>query len=175
MADTSPPSEAAWPPSGVRQGRADCRALLRQVLVALAPAGPLAGARQLWLADTDFNDWPLDDEQVLSALAVWLRQPGRQLRLVSQDFGALARAHPRFARWRRDWTHAMAIWAPEDGNLAQPLRGLLAAPVWLQRQDAPDWRIRCTTDSLQIRALEPQIADFLQRCTHAWPATTLGL
>ena len=77
---------------------------------------------------------------------------GRTLHLVGEDFDAAARSHPRLARWRRDWTHAMATLSPADGSLPPGLRGLLAAPLWLQRLDAPDWRLRATTDTLQARA-----------------------
>jgi hypothetical protein len=177
MAMTPPP---AWPLAGVHQGRQVCGDLLRQALLGLAPTAtggalPLAGTRLLWLADPDFADWPLDEPAVLSALSAWLRQGGRQLRLAGEHFDTTARLHPRLARWRRDWTHAIEIVAPSEGALPPDLRGLLAAPLWLQWLDAPDWRIRCSTDVVHARAIQAQIADFLQRCEPAWPATTLGL
>ncbi len=174
------PAPAPWPAGGLHQGRQVCTDLLRQALLALSPtagdgAWPLAGTRQLWLADTDFADWPLDEPAVQTALGAWLRQGGRQLCMAGEQFDVAARLHPRFARWRRDWTHAIATWAPVEGRLPQALHGLLAAPLWLQWQDAPDWRIRCFTDAVHARAMQAQIADFLQRCEPAWPATTLGL
>ncbi len=172
-------ADAAAPTPGLHQGRATVQALLRQTLLALAPAAPggssLASARQLWLADADFSGWPLEDAAVLAALAAWLRQGGRKLNIAGDDFVATARAHPRFARWRRDWSHALAVWAPAEGPLPTQLRGLLAGPVWLQWQDAPDWRMRCLTDPVHARAMHAHIADFLQRCEPAWPPTTLGL
>lgn len=172
---------------GVHQGRQACTALLRQVLIALAPpadpavpdalppAPSLASAREVWLIDRQFNDWPLDDPVVLSALAAWLRQGGRRLQIMGVDFEATARALPRFARWRRDWMHAIDAHRPVDGLLPPALRGLWAGPVRLQWLDAPDWRMRVITDSVQVRALQTEVADFLQRCEPAWPSTTLGL
>jgi hypothetical protein len=135
----------------------------------------LSGIRDLWLADPDFADWPLDEPAVQAALAAWLRQGGRQLRIAGQHFDRTARLHPRFARWRRDWSHAIDVRAPIEGALPAPLCGLLAAPLWLQWQDAPDWRMRCFTDAVHAHAVHAQIADFLQRCEPAWSATTLGL
>lgn len=170
------------PAPGVHQGRSACEALLRQALRGLAPsttpsaaASPWAGARQVWLVDPDFTDWPLDEPAVLDALSAWLRQGGRQLHLCGLHFEATAQRHPRLARWRRDWTHAMAVHRPSEGGLPAAVRGLLAAPLWLQYLDAPDWRIRCFTEAVHARAVHAQIADFLQRCEPAWPATTLGL
>jgi hypothetical protein len=176
----SPPLSSPWPQPGVHVGRQACTGLLRQALLGLAPDAPevtqpLAVTRVLWLADPDFADWPLDDPAVLSALSAWLRQGGRQLRMAGEQFDATARRHPRLARWRRDWSHAVEIWAPVEGGVPPPLRGLLAAPLWLQWLDAPDWRMRCFTDAVHARAIQAQIADFLQRCEPAWPVTTLGL
>lgn len=164
----------------MHQGRQVCIGLLRQALLGLSPdaaAGsvPLAGTRLLCLADPDFADWPLDEPAVLAALSAWLRQGGRQLRLVGERFDATASSHPRLARWRRDWNHAIEVWAPSAGRLPPALRGLLADPLWLQWQDAPDWRMRCFTDAVHARAIATQAADFLQRCEPAWPPTTLGL
>lgn len=175
-----PPMPAHWPAPGLHQGRQVCAGLLREALMALSPtagpgAWPLAGVRDVWLADPDFADWPLDEPAVQAALSAWLRQGGRQLRMAGLHFEQTARRHPRFARWRRDWSHAIEVWAPSDGSMPWPVCGLLATPLWLQRQDAPDWRIRCFTDAVHARATSVQIADFLQRCEAAWPATTLGL
>lgn len=184
MPDPVPPvaatGPAPWPATGLHQGRRVCTGLLRRALLSLSPAAggdawPLATARDLWLADPDFADWPLDEPEVQSALSAWLRQGGRQMRIAGQHFDLTARRHPRFARWRRDWSHAVAVWTPGDADLPWPVCGLLAGPLWLQRQDASDWRIRPTTGAAGVRGVSAQIADFLQRCEPAWPATTLGL
>lgn len=169
--------DAAWPRSGLHQGRIDCAALLRQALMGLAPAAamPWGAARSIWLADPDFADWPLDEPVVLEALGAWLRQGGRQLRIVGVHFDKVERHQPRFSRWRRDWSHAISVVSPAEGDLPPELRGLHAAPLWVQWLEAPDWRLRCSTDARQARLVDAWIADFLQRCEPAWPATTLGL
>ena len=165
------------PASGVHQGRAACQGVLRQALLGLAPAAGAAAppARQVWLVDPDFSAWPLDEPAVLSALTAWLRLGGRQLHLLGLHFDVTARCHPRLTRWRRDWTHAVAVHTPADGHLPAALHGLLAPPLWLQWLDAADWRLRGTTHPAQARSQQAVIADFLQRCEPAWPVTTLGL
>ena len=194
---TNPPEPALpGPTSGLHQGREPCRASLRQGLLGLqadtmiaagtvgaAGVSPASAAgasvrrapRQAWLVDRHFGDWPLDEVAVQDSLSAWLRPGGRVLRIVGIDFDTTARALPRFARWRRDWSHRIEVLSPADGLLPAPLRGLITGAAAWQWLDAPDWRLRVVTDPVQVRAAEEQIADFLQRCEPAWPATTLGL
>ncbi len=183
---TSHDAQDGWPSASLYQGRDACTDLLRQALLGLTPVttptamagtapAPWANTRQLWLADPDFTDWPLGEPAVLDALSAWLRQGGRQLRIAGLQFDATARRHPRLARWRRDWSHAIDVWTPVEGGLPPLLCGLLAAPLWLQRLDASDWRIRCNNRAEQAHTVQTQIADFLQQCESAWPVTTLGL
>lgn len=175
----------------VQHGRQACSALLRQVLLdavrsadvkpaAQGAANPVtseqpAPTADLLLIDRDFAVWPLDEPALLQALVAWLRLPGRRLRIVALDFDALARSHPRFARWRRDWGHRIEALCPVDGALPPGMRLLAAGPVVLQWLDAPDWRLRQITDVVHVQSLREQCADFLQRCEPAWPLTTLGL
>jgi hypothetical protein len=179
--DTS--HEPVAPLAGVHQGREVCRALLRQALLDLGapePATTDAAARRprprsAWLVDHHFADWPLDEPAVLDGLSHWLRPGGRGLVLAGLDFDTTARALPRFARWRRDWSHRIEVRCPADGLMAPSLRGLVAGDVAWQWLDAPDWRLRPLTNPVQRRGFQEQLADFLQRCEPAWPATTLGL
>jgi hypothetical protein len=192
-ADDRPPGDPAARPlpgdesahllPGVHQGREVCRGRLRQQLLDLgAPDTPASATparrpppRAAWLVDRHFADWPLDEPAVLDRLSGWLRPGGRCLHLVGLDFDATARALPRFARWRRDWSHRIEVWTPVDGLMPTALRGLVTADVAWQWLAAPDWRLRQLTDPVQIRVFYEEVADFLQRCEPAWPATTLGL
>ena len=170
-------------PAGVHQGREVCRALLRQALLELGePEPPAADSaprrpspRSVWLIDRHFADWPLDEPLVLDRLSAWLRRGGRGLVLVGLDFDTTARALPRFARWRRDWSHRIEALRPADGLMPAALRGLVAADLAWQWLDAPDWRLRQLTNPVQICALCEELADLLQHCEPSWPATTLGL
>lgn len=180
MTRAAEPSELPQP--GIHRGREHCRALLRQALIDLAgTAVPSAGAarpalREAWLVDRQFGEWPLDDPAVLDSLSAWLRPGGgRCLHIVGLDFEATARALPRFARWRRDWAHAVDARRPAEGVPMPPLRGLLAGSLVWQWLDAPDFRLRLITNPVHWRAAQEQLADFLQQCEPAWPVTTLGL
>lgn len=178
-----PGDESARPLPGFYQGREVCRGRLRQQLLDLgAPdttaadtAAPRRPPRAAWLVDRHFADWPLDEPAVLERLSGWLRPGGRCLHLVGLDFDATARALPRFARWRRDWSHRIEVWAPVDGLMPTALRGLVTTDLAWQWLDAPDWRLRQLSHPVQIRVYYEEVADFLQRCESAWPATTLGL
>ena len=180
-------------PNAVLQGRSDCTAQLRTLLCGLAPMPPGAstdvGTAPAWmfdplparvlLSDSQFADWPLDDPVVLASLSAWLRPPGRALQLVGQDFAAVARRFPRFARWRRDWAHRVEVWQPTDAEWPAGQRLLLAPTLAAQWFDVPSARtiarLRLITNAVHVRALHTQSADFLQRCEPAWPVTTLGL
>jgi hypothetical protein len=178
-----PGGDDARPRPGVCQGREACLGQLRQALLDLGapdttardPAAWRPRPRDVWLVDRHFADWPLDEPAVLDHLSGWLRQGGRCLHLVGLDFDTTARALPRFARWRRDWSHRIEVGSPVDGLMPAALRGLVTADVAWQWLDAPDWRLRQLTNPVQIRAFYEEVADFLQRCEPAWPATTLGL
>ena len=170
MDDLAPPS-----PPNLYQGRQACIACLREVLCGLGASNAVGLPRAALLVDADFTDWPLGEPAVLDALARWLRPPGRLLRLVALDYEALARAHPRLARWRRDWSHRIEAWRPGDGVLPDGVRGLQAGATVLQRLDAADWRLRRITDPVHRQAMHEACADFLQRCEPAWPVTILGL
>lgn len=164
------------PESDLTHGRSACSAALRELLCNLTasePAGAVSG--DVLLIDNDFADWPLNDLAVMQALQTWLKPPGRRLRMVGLDFDAVALAHPRFFRWRRDWAHRIEVWRPADGVWAPDLRGLLAGPVALQWLDAPDGCLRRLTGKVQVHALRERSAAFLQHCELAWPVTTLGL
>lgn len=180
-------------PSAVLQGRSDCTGQLRALLCGLAPVPPGlssdAGAAPAWafdplptrvlLSDIQFVHWPLDEPAVLASLSAWLRPAGRALHLVGQDFAAVARQFPRFARWRRDWAHRVAAWQPTDAEWPTGQRLLLAPNLAAQWLDAPNTRsiarLRVITNPVHVQALHTQSADFLQRCEPAWPVTTLGL
>lgn len=144
----------------------------RQRLLAL-PAAP--ELRQLWLCDEQFAQWPLGEPEVQAALADWLRLPGRQLGLLAQDFEALARCQPRFARWRPEWMHRIRAVRPDEDAPPWPAIGWLderTALCWLSR---PMWRARVTTDRASVAQLRRELDAFLQRCVSAWPVKALGL
>jgi len=172
-------------PSQVVHGRPEGQAWLRGMLLALSPeADAVAGnandqraavPRELICIDDAFEHWPLDEPAVHEALAAWLRLPGRRLQWIARDWQAVARRHPRFARWRTTWSHKMSYWAPHDDNEFGRVRGVLGEDWVMERLDAPDWRWHAITNAVQVQAMHNDVADFLQRCEAAWPTTILGL
>jgi hypothetical protein len=165
-------------PQSVVVGRGACSALIRQALCALGAPNDQPASRlpiHLMMVDELGDLWPLDEPEVMAALSVWLRPPGRHLYLVAADFERLARRCPRFALWRKNWVHRISCMKPAEGPLPGALHGWWSDTLALQRLDAPDWRIRTITNLVQIRSMHSQCADFLQRCEPSWPPTTLGL
>lgn len=154
------------------EGREAVVAAWRQVLTGL----PQGDARSVvWCIDTDFADWPLDDAGVLDALVQWARPPGRLLRLVGQDFRLAARHHPRFAAWRRDWSHRFEAWQPAQNERLELPGLLLAGSQGFELLDRERWRGRWVRGAADLRALAETCEAIAQRCESAWPATTLGL
>ena len=156
------------PEPGLLLGRSEIRAAWLALL-----AQPQPKWRRITLVDADLADWPLDDAGVLQGLTAWLRQPGRQLHLLALDYNALARAHPRFARWRRDWVHRLSCGQPIVPASAATWPSLaLADTVAIELLDRVHWRARVLTDVL---ASQHQVDALAQRCEAAWPMATLGL
>jgi len=136
---------------------------------------PSQGARELWMIDADFEGWPLDAPAVLESLSHWLRGGGRQVRMLSLDFDAVARWHPRFASWRRDRSHAFQAWHPSPGERVDMPSWWLAGDVGLELLDREQWRGRWLGGRQVLREKVDQAEALLHRCEPAWPSTTLGL
>lgn len=151
-------------------GRAAVLAAWRRLVGRLDPDD-----RLLVLQDTGFADWPLDDPELLAHWTAWLRLPGRQIRLLGTDFEGLARCHPRFAGWRRHWTHAVSVLQPQmaDGRPEMPWhRCAVHRAGALDLVDPDHWRARWHADGASLLHRSDAIA---QRCAPAWAAHPLGL
>jgi len=156
------------------QGRAQVQSAWRAALLDLQAAAS-ARTAVITCIDSDFSHWPLSEPAVLHSLTQWLRTPGRQLRLLALDFAVTARTQPGFARWRRDWGHALSCASPPE-----PLRRswpslLLTGTVAVELLDAAQWRGRVQSAPAVLQAWIHEADAFAQRCEPAWPVTTLGL
>lgn len=152
-------------------GREAFTAALRERLTSL----PAQGMQEIWLVDEQFDGWPFDDAAVLESLGVWLRKGARRMQLIGADFTAVARQHPRFAQWRRDYVHAIQAWQPVECERV-PLDGLLlAGNLAIELLDRERWRARRVVDASAVRVLAERSAALLQRCESAWPLAALGL
>lgn len=157
-------------------GRADFQRLLVECLAWAYHQD----CRELHAWDADFNDWPLSDANVLSALTHWARQ-GRQLHLLAQQYDDVVRQHPRFVRWRRDFAHCVTARALEpELRLESPPEALLllagpAGAMSLRLFDRHHWRGELSLDVAErTRGLEWFDA-LAQRSSESFAPTTLGL
>jgi hypothetical protein len=133
-------------------------------------------ARRIVCADPDFAEWPLDDEALLQGLTPWLRRPQRRLVLLARDYAALPRRRPRFARWRREWTHAIEAWQPPpELQAAMPSLLVCDSGVSVHLADAQQGRGSASLDARRARLWCDRIDALLQRSEPAFAANTLGL
>lgn len=119
-----PPSDLSVPqlPEGRFVGRQAFVGLVRQTIACAAREG----WSSLLLSDADFADWPLGERAVIESFNAWAGR-GRQLLLLSRDYGPVRLQHPRFVQWRTAWAHLVeaqvcstvspgefpsAIWSP---------------------------------------------------------------
>lgn len=138
------------------------------------------GCRELHAWDASFVDWPLSDATTLAALANWAR-PGRQLHLLALQYDDLARRHPRFVRWRRDYAHCVTARAvePELRLEAAPESLLLVAAtegsLTLRLFDKHLWRGELSLETAQRQHGLEWFDALAQRSSESFAPTTLGL
>ena len=151
-------------------GRSEFNAAVRRALAQAAHGG----TRELCFVDPDFEAWPLEDPQVLSALTAWARLPKRQLRIVAGCFDELPRRCPRFTAWRRNWAHVIECRAT-DVEAAQIPTLLLAGAHSLHLADRREWRGHGLADDSEVSAWREVVDVLLQRSEPGFAANTLGL
>ncbi|WP_313075431.1 hypothetical protein [Melaminivora sp.] len=158
-------------PEGRFAGREQFRAWVRSALAAAAREG----WSELILSDGNFADWPLGERAVVESLQEWAR-PGRRMTLLALDFGEVARRHPRFVHWRRQWDHLLDC---RQASAPDPLSlpSVLWSPQWaLQRHDPVRSTGVAGSDSAQRVLLREQLGEWItSRSCPAFPATVLGL
>ena len=152
-------------------GRAQALGAWRELIVGLPDAAP----RRLRLVDADFSDWPFDEPAVLQALTQWIRQPGRRMTWIAEDFEAVERRHPRLAAWRRDYAHGVEAFRPGEGERVAWPCWLIADRTAVVLDDRAHWRGRTVTEPAHLREMCESADALLQRCEPAWPGRVLGL
>ena len=151
--------------------RGDFVATAHALLSRLDAASP----REITLLDVDFSPWPLDDPAVVDALARWVHLPGRRLRLLGARFDIIEREQPRFAAWRRPYTHAVECMTPSERD-AGDVPGLLwLGSGCLELLERERWQARWITERSLLVLQRERIDALVQRCEPAWPVTVLGL
>lgn len=134
-----------------------------------------AGCREIFLADVDYADWPLGERAVVDSLTRWAMSH-RRLTVLAQTFDDLARGHPRFTEWRRQWSHVVECRQLEEIEPGE-MPTLLLAPgvVTVRLFDHVHMRGSVSTDAADAIRCRELVDAVLQRSVEAFPATTLGL
>jgi hypothetical protein len=133
------------------------------------------GAREIWLCDPDFADWPLSEPGIINDLTEWAR-PHRQLTVYAHRYGEVARRHGRWTQWRRQWSHLVNCRTnPELESAEYPTLCLIPGVVSLRLMDTVNFRGMASHDPADAIACREAIDVVSQRSTEAFPVTTLGL
>ena len=139
-------------------------------------AAAAQGARVITCADPDFEGWPLDDPALLQGLSDWIRLPQRQLVLLAASYDGVPQRLPRFAAWRRNWSHAVqALQALPEFALDLPTLLIDDVSVSVQLVDRLQWRGLAAADGRKRWLLQEKLDVVLQRSEPGFPISTLGL
>lgn len=154
----------------------DSRSSYRAAVAWGFEAAMASGARRIVCADSDFTVWPWDDADTLARLATWLRLPQRRLVLLARDFEPVARCHPRFDAWRRDWVHGLSGWqVPAEWPHELPTLLVTDRAVSVHLIDRVHWRGRAQVDERVAHRWLQDVDAVLQRSEPAFAVGTLGL
>lgn len=158
-------------PDTLITSRAGFDAALRSAFGEIAATG----CREIWLADNDFAGWPIGDRAVVEQLTQWARS-NRRLTLVARHFDEVARRHPRWVAWRRDWSHIVSCRTNNELPTGEfPTLLVASGLVSVRLSDNAHHRGRLSHDRPdELRCLE-QFDAVLQRSEESFPATTTGL
>jgi len=151
--------------------RAEFHAALRAAFAEAATAG----SRELWLADNDFADWPLGERDVIESLSQWVAS-SRKLTLLAHDFDEVARRHPRWVTWRRQWSHVVSCRSNAELEAGEmPTLLIAAGTVTVRLSDPVHHRGRVAHDRAEELRCKELFDAVSQRSEEAFPATSTGL
>ncbi len=133
------------------------------------------GARELWLCDNDFADWPLGERAVVETFAQWAAI-NRRVTLVARHFDDVARRHARWVEWRRTWSHIVTCRTNNElptGEFPSVLVALSTVTVRLS--DTVHHRGRIAHEKGEELRCREIVDAVLQRSEEGFPATVTGL
>ena len=134
-----------------------------------------AGSPEICLVDVDFQDWPLNEREVVETLGRWAASR-RRLVVYAHSFDAVPRIAPRFTEWRRQWAHIVQCRTDPEVE-AQQVPTLLLVPGELTVRLLDPARYRGVVSGRASDQADSReaIDALLQRSVEAFPPTTLGL
>jgi hypothetical protein len=134
------------------------------------------GTRRLCWCDEDFANWPIGEAGWLDQLTRWARASGRELVIIARDYSVIERRHPRFAAWRRDWSHVIQCLVPDEARTA------VLPTIWIDSDDQAlrvfdheHLRGRIGFDRVDRQRAREDFDAILQRGAPGFAAVTLGL
>jgi len=133
------------------------------------------GAREIFLVDPNFADWPLNERAVVDSLSRWVG-PNRVLTVLAHTFDEFTRRQLRFVEWRRQWAHAVRC--RNDPELeAEQVPTLLLVPgaTCVRILDRVRYRGTASNRPVDLTECRESVDALLQRSVEAFPVTTLGL
>ena len=161
-------------PQGARDapidGRSDFTRALRNAMTQAA----LTRQREICLVDPDFEVWPLDDAEFLTALTAWGGLPLRRMILVACRFDLVPRRYARFTEWRGVWAHVVEAHATGVEPSQVPTL-MLAGPSSLMLADRLRWRGHAMTSDKEVADWRDVVDALMQRSEPSFGANTLGL
>lgn len=165
----------AEPLGALPTGRFSGREVFQQMVRDAFATAARDGWPEIFIADSNFHDWPLGERDVVEALQQWARA-GRRFTMLACTYEDVIRRHARFVRWRGTWDHIITCRrSPSADPLGIP--SALWSPQWLLHRLDPE---RC----VGITGNEPDRRVLLREKLNKWvrsksspgfPATTLGL
>ena len=157
--------------SGLITSRSEFHDALRAALADAANHG----ARELWLCDNDYADWPLGERAVVESFAQWAAS-SRRLTLVARHFDDVARRHPRWVEWRRTWSHIVTCRTNTEVASGEfPTVLVAVGTVTVRLSDTVHHRGRIAHDKCEELRCKEMIDAVLQRSEEAFPASVTGL
>jgi hypothetical protein len=146
-----------------------------EALRALIAEAADVGAREVFLCDPDFADWPLNEPAVIDHLARWAA-PRRRITLIAQHYDEVVRRHPRFVQWRQVWGHLVDARIPEELKASDhPTLLLVEEVASLRLLDRRHWRAAISRDGAQLRLCRDELDAISQRSNPGFASRTLGL
>ena len=133
------------------------------------------GAREIFIVDPTFSDWPLNEPASIETLDRWV-DSRRSLTVFAHSFDELARRQLRFVAWRRQWAHV--VHCRSDPELeAEQVPSLLLVPgqACVRLLDRVRYRGTMSGRAVDLTECRETIDALLQRSAEAFPVTTLGL
>ncbi len=157
-------------PEGRFSGRTEFADLIRLAFQAAASQG----WREIIICDASFEDWPLGERMVTSALTDWSRT-GRKLTMMAKSYDALTRRHPRFVTWRQTWSHIVECRSIASGP-TENLPSAMWTTSWVfERLDMARSVGYCGHEPSRRVALQESLNERVLKSVPAFAATTLGL